>query len=61
MDMVTVSDSLRKALLQWLANCTIKKACFKTIVTYALLKAHLNVDVSILRQKYNISFDINTL
>ena len=29
------------AMLQWLANCSIKMFCFKTIVNITLFKAHV--------------------
>ena len=48
------SVSLFKVMLKWLAMCSIKDSCFKTIFL-PYLKHIKSMHVSVLRQKYNVS------
>ena len=48
------SVSLFKVMLKWLAMCSIKDSCFKTIFL-PYLKHVKSMHVSVLRQKYNVS------
>ena len=46
------SVSLFKAMLQWLANCTVKDSSFKNYSLFALFKAQASINTSNLAGAY---------